>query len=125
MSDFSDQAMTMAAAAVFAASPVRIRGVGHIRRQESDRIRGIVTELQRLGIHCQEEEDGLLIHPGRIGSSDREPVRIKTYEDHRMAMAFSIIGTRQEGIVIEDPLCCRKTFEDYFQVLTNLGLRLQ
>ncbi len=125
MSDFSDQAMTMAAAAVFAASPVRIRGVGHIRRQESDRIRGIVTELQRLGIHCQEEEDGLLIHPGRIGSSDREPVRIKTYEDHRMAMAFSIIGTRQEGIVIEDPLCCRKTFEDYFRVLTNLGLRLQ
>lgn len=125
MSDFSDQSMTMAAAAIFAGSPVRIQGVGHIRRQESDRIRGIVTELRRLGIRCEEEEDGLLIHPGQIESSNRAPVVVRTYEDHRMAMAFSILGTRQEGIVIDDPLCCRKTYEDYFQVLTNLGLRLQ
>lgn len=125
MSDFSDQTMTLAAVAIFASSPVRIRGVGHIRRQESDRIRAVVTELGRLGIVCEEEPDGMVIHPGTVAASSENPVLVRTYEDHRMAMAFALVGTRAEGIVIDDPLCCRKTFEDYFEVLTNLGLRLQ
>lgn len=120
MSDFSDQTMTLAAVSVFAQGKTEIRGVEHIRRQESDRIRGIVTELRRLGIVCEEYEDGLSILPGAVS-----PARIHTYEDHRMAMAFAVIGTRAEGIIIEDPLCCRKTFENYFEVLTNLNLRLE
>ena len=125
MSDFSDQTMTLAAVSVFAEGKTTIRGVGHIRKQESDRIHAIVTELRRLGIGCEEREDGLVIHPGPMKSSFQAPVMIHTYEDHRMAMAFAVVGTRQEGIVICDPLCCRKTYEGYFQVLTNLGLRLQ
>lgn len=125
MSDFSDQTMTLAAVSIFAAGTTKIRGVGHIRKQESDRIHAIVTELRRLGVDCEEREDGLVIHPGQVKSSFHDPVTIQTYDDHRMAMAFAVTGTRQEGIVISNPSCCRKTYEDYFQVLTNLGLRLQ
>ena len=124
MSDFSDQTMTLAAVAVFAEGETVITGVGHIRRQESDRLKGIVTELARLGIRCEEQENGVAIWPGTLFSSGEKPVKIETYEDHRMAMAFAVIGTRQPGILISDPLCCRKTFEKYFEVLTNLDLSL-
>lgn len=125
MSDFSDQTMTLAAVAVFANGDTTISGVGHIRRQESDRIRGIVTELTRLGIACEERESGIVIHPGTVKASRENPVVIETYEDHRMAMAFALIGTKVEGIVIDNPLCCRKTFENYFEVLTKLNLELK
>lgn len=117
MSDFSDQTMTLAALAPFAQGDTVIDGVGHIRRQESDRIRGIVTELRRMGISCEEREDGLTIHPGAV-----RPAVISTYDDHRMAMAFALTGCRAEGIVIDNPECCKKTFENYFDILTNLGL---
>lgn len=117
MSDFSDQTMTLAALAPFAQGDTVIDGIGHIRRQESDRIRGIVTELTRMGISCEEREDGLTIHPGAV-----RPAVISTYDDHRMAMAFALTGCRAEGIVIDNPECCKKTFENYFDILTNLGL---
>lgn len=120
MSDFSDQTMTLAAIAPFAAGPVIIRGVSHIRLQESNRIKAIVTELTRLGISCQELEDGIRIEPG-----NPEGTEIQTYNDHRMAMAFAVLGTKVPGVVINDPLCCRKTFENYFTLLTNLDLRLE
>lgn len=120
MSDFSDQTMTLAAIAPFATSPVTIRGVAHIRGQESDRIHGMVTELSRMGISCEEYEDGLRIEPGEVKST-----LVHTYEDHRMAMAFAITGTKTQGIVIDNPACCAKTFEGYFDVLTNLNLRLE
>lgn len=124
MSDFSDQTMTLAAIAIFAAGETCITGVGHIRVQESDRLHAIVTELARLGIHCEEREDGVTIRPGIPACSADHPVTLETYEDHRMAMAFAIVGTKQPGVRIKDPLCCRKTFENYFEVLTNLDLSL-
>lgn len=117
MTDFSDQTMTLAAIAPFATGETVIDGVEHIRRQESDRIHGIVTELTKLGIRCEEREDGMTIYPGKI-----VPGEVETYDDHRMAMAFSLIGQVEEGIVIKDAECCKKTFEDYFDVLTNLDL---
>lgn len=117
MTDFSDQTMTLAAIAPFAEGETVIDGIEHIRRQESDRIRGIVTELTRLGIRCEEREDGITIYPGEI-----TPGEVETYDDHRMAMAFSLIGQVVDGIVIKDAGCCKKTFEDYFDVLTNLDL---
>ncbi len=117
MGDFSDQTMTLAAIAPFAEGDTVIDGVGHIRGQESDRIRGIVTELGRMGIQCAERQDGLTIHPGEV-----RPTMVKTYEDHRMAMAFAVTGCGAAGIVIDDPGCCRKTFENYFEVLTSLNL---
>lgn len=119
MSACSDQAITMAALAPFAQTPTTITGIGHIRHQESDRIRAICTELSRMGIRCEEFADGIRIHPGAP-----HPAQIRTYDDHRMAMGFSLIGLRAPGIEILDPGCCRKTFEDYFQVLDTAVAQL-
>ena len=115
MKDFSDQTMTLAAIAPYADSDVRIENVGHIRLQESDRIHAVATELTRMGIRCDEEEDAITVHPG-----EPEPAVVQTYDDHRMAMAFALTGLRAEGIEIADPMCCRKTFETYFEVLDRL-----
>lgn len=111
----SDQTMTLAALAPFAKSPTTITGIGHIRYQESNRIQAIVTELSRMGISCEELEEGIRIFPGTPSCCT-----IHTYEDHRMAMAFALIGCRVEGITIDNPLCCRKTFENYFEVLEQV-----
>lgn len=115
----SDQAITLAAIAPYADSPVKINGIGHIRYQESNRMEAIAAQLGGLGIRCKEEEDSLLIMPGKPG-----PGVVNTYEDHRMAMGFSLTGLRAEGIVIRDPDCCRKTFENYFQVLASVAEEL-
>lgn len=115
MSDFSDQTMTLAAMAPFLQGQTVIKNVGHIRLQESDRLKAITTELKRLGIEVAEKENGLKITPSKI-----KPATIKTYDDHRMAMAFSLIGCMEEGIKIADPMCCAKTFPDYFKVLEGI-----
>ncbi len=117
MKDFSDQALTMAVVAAFADSPSRIEHVGHIRMQESDRIQAIINELNRMGVGCREipEADGVEIIPASIQSAE-----IETYEDHRVAMSFTLAGLRAEGIVIKNPLCCGKTFENYFEVIDSL-----
>jgi 3-phosphoshikimate 1-carboxyvinyltransferase len=117
MKDFSDQAITLAAIAPFADSDVRIENIGHIRLQESDRIHAIATELSNLGVDCDEEPDAVTIHPGKPHAG-----LVHTYDDHRMAMGFSLIGLRVEGIEIDDYMCCRKTFEEYFQVLDELSI---
>jgi 3-phosphoshikimate 1-carboxyvinyltransferase len=117
MKDFSDQAITLAAIAPFADSDVRIENIGHIRLQESDRIHAIATELSNLGVVCDEEQDAVTIHPGKPHAG-----LVHTYDDHRMAMGFSLIGLRGEGIEIDDYKCCRKTFEEYFQVLDELSI---
>lgn len=115
MNDFSDQTMTLAVLAPFCKDTVRIEGIGHIRLQESDRLHGIATELTRLGVHCEEEESAITIYPGMPKAGV-----VETYEDHRMAMAFSLLGLMVDGIVIDNPMCCRKTFENYFEVLDSL-----
>lgn len=115
MKDFSDQAMTLAAIAPFADDMVRIENVGHIRLQESDRIHAIVTELRRLGIKCEEEAAAVNIYPGQPSAGV-----VQTYDDHRMAMAFALIGLRTEGVEIANPECCGKTFEEYFEILEAL-----
>jgi 3-phosphoshikimate 1-carboxyvinyltransferase len=113
LSAFSDQALTLAALACFAKEPVTITGIGHIRYQECDRIHAIETNLSAMGIRCEETGEGALtIYPGKPHGCT-----IQTFEDHRVAMAFSLPGLVTEGIVIADPGCCRKTFEDYFAVL--------
>ncbi len=112
MSACSDQAITLAAIAPFADSPTTITGIGHIRFQESDRIAAITAELSKMGILCEEGESSITIHPGIPKAS-----LVETYEDHRMAMGFSLTGLRSPGIVIHNPGCCRKTFETYFEIL--------
>lgn len=115
LSAFSDQAITLAALAPFADSPTVIKGIGHIRLQESDRMAAIVTELGKLGILCEMGEDFIRIYPGMPKARV-----VETYDDHRMAMGFSLIGLRTEGIVIDNPACCRKTFENYFETLEDI-----
>ncbi len=115
MSTCSDQAITMAATAVYADSPTTITGIGHIRFQESNRLQAIVDELTRMGLRVENTDDSVTIYPGTP-----QPALIQTYDDHRMAMGFSLIGLRTEGITINDPLCCRKTFENYFEVLDEV-----
>jgi len=115
MNDFSDQTMTLAVIAPFCRDNVRIEGIGHIRLQESDRLHGIATELKKLGVQCEEEDAAITIYPGMPQAGV-----VETYEDHRMAMAFSLIGLLADGIVIDNPMCCRKTFENYFEILDQL-----
>jgi 3-phosphoshikimate 1-carboxyvinyltransferase len=116
MRDISDTAQTLAAIAPFASSPTTIRGIGFIRAKETDRVHAVCTELQRLGIHVDEREDGMTIYP----RENIQPATIQTYNDHRMAMAFSLIGLRAAGIFIENPDCVSKTFPNYFEVLELL-----
>lgn len=112
LSDFSDQALTLAAIAPFAASKVCIMNVGHIRYQECDRIHAILDNLMRMGISAIIYAGNIFILPGKPTACT-----IETYEDHRVAMAFSLPGVVTEGIEIKNPSCTRKTFEDYFEIL--------
>lgn len=116
MSACSDQAITLAAIAPFADAPTTITGIGHIRFQESDRIAAIAAELSKMGCRCEERTDSITIYPGAP-----KPSTVETYDDHRMAMGFSLTGLRSPGIVIDNPGCCRKTFEDYFEVLDHVA----
>lgn len=120
MSACSDQAITLAAIAPFADTVTTINGIGHTRFQESDRLSAISTELGKMGIVCEKTESSLTIHPGCP-----RPSTVETYDDHRMAMGFSLTGLRAEGIVISNPDCCRKTFENYFEVLDCVAATLK
>ena len=115
MKALSDTVLTLAAIAPFADSKVTIRNIEHTRWQETDRIHAMVTELRKLGAPVVEHRDGLEISPAPI-----TPAAIDTYDDHRVAMAFSLIGLKTPGIRINDPECVSKTFPTYFQVLEKL-----
>lgn len=114
----SDTFLTAAALAPFAASPTRIRGIGHTRRQESDRIGAVARELSRLGVSVRESPDELVIEPSGVHGGE-----VETYDDHRMAMSFALIGLRVPGIRIRNPRCVDKTFPDFFQRLDSLRSR--
>lgn len=111
----SDQTMTLAAIAPFAEGPTRIRGVGHIRHQESDRLAATAAELRRMGQDVEEFADGLRISPRPV-----RPAVIQTYDDHRIAMAFAVAGLRAPGIAVAHPGCVAKTFPDFFERLERL-----
>lgn len=114
--DIPDTAQTLAAIAPFADSPTRIRGIASARVKETDRVAATCTELARLGVAVEEHPDGMTIHPCK----DIRPAKIRTYNDHRMAMAFSLIGLRAPGVEIENPGCVSKTFPNYFDVLEKI-----
>jgi 3-phosphoshikimate 1-carboxyvinyltransferase len=115
MNAISDTVQTLAAVAPFASGPTNIRNVAHIRHKETDRISAVATELRRLGVRVDEREDGLTIYPGGLHAGT-----VETYDDHRMAMSFALIGLRQPGVVIAHPECTAKTYPDYFQDLDRL-----
>lgn len=116
MRDIPDTAQTLAAVAPFASSPTRIRGIASARVKETDRVYATCAELTRLGVRVEEHEDGMTIHPVEKMRS----ANIQTYNDHRMAMAFSLIGLRFDGVTIENPSCVSKTFPNFFEALDSL-----
>ncbi len=116
MADISDTAMTLAAVAPFAATPTTIRNIASSRLKETDRIAATCAELRRLGVRVDEYPDGMKIYP----CDHFQPAAIRTYDDHRIAMAFSLIGLRVPGIEIENPACVAKTFPHFFEVLESL-----
>ena len=115
LADLSDTAPTLAVVAACASTPTRVTGIGFIRAKESDRIAAVVTELRRCGVDAEEEDDGFVVRPGAPHGA-----RIETYDDHRMAMSFAVLGLRVPGIVIDDPGCVAKTFPSFFEVLESL-----
>ena len=115
MNAISDTAQTLACVAPFAQGPTRIRNVAHMRLKETDRVSAVVTELQRLGLTVDEHPDGMTIHPGTLHGGT-----VATYDDHRMAMSFALLGLRVPGIVIADPECTSKTYPNYFEDLSRL-----
>lgn len=115
LADLPDMAQTVAVVAACADGPTRVRGVDLIRHHETDRIAAVVTELRRCGVGASETDDGFVVRPAPL-----RPAVIQTYDDHRMAMSFALLGLVAPGIEIADPGCVSKTFPNYFSVLDEL-----
>lgn len=130
---FSDTFLTLAAIAPLLKGPTRITGIAHTRKQETDRVAGMTSELRKIiGFHnVIEAHDSIEIHPApmdqiRANSLKNGPIEIETYHDHRFAMSFGILGCHdlhgdgRPWLSIKDPSCCAKTFPNFFELLESL-----
>ena len=116
MRNISDVAQTLAVVALFAEDRTVIRNVANMRVKETDRLRALSNELSKLGARVDEKPDGLIIEP----SKTYKPAEIETYDDHRMAMAFSLSGLKIPGVTLLDPGCVAKTFPNYFKLFQDM-----
>jgi len=116
MNQMPDAAMTLAVAALFASGPTAIRNIYNWRVKETERLQAVSTELRKLGAEVEEGYDYLVIQPPK----KIKEVSIDTYDDHRMAMAFSLAACGNSPVTINNPGCVSKTFPDYFEVLSGL-----
>ena len=116
MNQMPDAAMTLAVAALFASGPTAIRNIYNWRVKETERLQAVSTELRKLGAEVEEGYDYLVIQPPK----QIKEVSIDTYDDHRMAMAFSLAACGNSPVTINNPGCVSKTFPDYFEVLSGL-----
>jgi 3-phosphoshikimate 1-carboxyvinyltransferase len=112
----SDTGMTLAVAALFAEGPTVIRNIGNWRVKETDRIRAMATELRKVGAQAEEGPDWLRIEP----PAHLREAAIDTYQDHRMAMCFSLVSLGGVQVTIRDPGCVRKTYPGYFEAFRAL-----
>ncbi|GGI39171.1 3-phosphoshikimate 1-carboxyvinyltransferase [Mammaliicoccus stepanovicii] len=119
MNACSDQALTIGTLATFADGPITITGVEHIRHHECNRVSALTESLSKLGIQIEEHQDGWTITPGKIKSGV-----LDTFDDHRIAMSLSLIGTKVDGITLLDPSCVSKTCPTYFEMLQSLGITI-
>jgi 3-phosphoshikimate 1-carboxyvinyltransferase len=115
LSAMPDMAQTFAVVAACAEGPSRVRGVSVIRGHETDRITAVVTELRRCGVGAEETDDGFVVEPAPL-----RPATVETYDDHRMAMSFALLGLREPGIRIADPDVVGKTFPGFWDALARL-----
>ncbi|MGD0814409.1 MAG: 3-phosphoshikimate 1-carboxyvinyltransferase [Verrucomicrobiota bacterium] len=113
-SQLGDSLMTAVVLAPFADGPTRFTDLERLRMQECERVTALRTELTRCGAKVVEEGENLTVFPsaGRMHGAE-----IETYDDHRMAMCFAILGLKIPGIKLKNPACARKTFPDFFQKL--------
>lgn len=126
--NFSDTFLTLAALAPLAQTPLTLTGLAHTRRQETDRVAAAARELERLGQAVSTTEDTLTIRPSleALRAVARDGVTVKTYEDHRIAMSFAVLGSvdvlgdGRAWLRLEDPMCCRKTYPRFFDELERL-----
>ncbi|WP_318404272.1 3-phosphoshikimate 1-carboxyvinyltransferase [Photobacterium leiognathi] len=112
-----DAAMTIATTALFAKGTTSIRNVYNWRVKETDRLSAMATELRKVGAEVEEGEDYITIVP----PSNLQHAAIDTYDDHRMAMCFSLVALSDTPVTINDPKCTSKTFPDYFDKLSALS----
>lgn len=118
MGNSSDVFMTLACVAPFADGPTTIGGIGHVRVKESDRLEATAANLRLLGVEVEEGADYLRIHPGEPRSA-----RLETYDDHRIAMSFSLIGTHVP-VELKDPAVVAKTCPTFFELWQLTGARV-
>ena len=118
--DLGDSIMTAAVLAPFIGQMVRLTDLGRLRLQESERVAALRTELTKCGAEVLEREDTLTILPS---AEKLHGAVIETYNDHRMAMCFAILGLKVSGIRIKNPACVKKTFPNFFQKLAALPPR--
>ena len=116
MNEMPDAAMTLAVAALFAKGTTAIRNIYNWRLKETERLKAVSSELKKLGATVEEGEDYIIIEPPK----KLLPAEIATYDDHRMAMAFSLAACGEVPITLLDPSCVSKTFPDYFDQLSKL-----
>ena len=112
--DLGDSIMTGIVLAARASGSRRFVDLARLRVQECERVLALRTELARCGINAEEREQTLTVHPGSLN-----PAVIETYDDHRMAMCFSLLALCQSGIQLKDPNCVKKTFPSYFLKLSS------
>ena len=115
MSDMPDMVPTLGVVAAFADGVTEIRNVAHLRAKECDRLAAVATELSRMGIDARCTESGLRIQGGLPRAAE-----IDTYDDHRIAMAFSVAGLKTPGVRIREERCVEKSFPTYWQVFQKL-----
>ncbi len=120
MGKWPDVALTLAVVAAFARGTTRISGIQHLRIKETDRITAVATELQRMGASVKELEDGLVIE----GGAPLHGAEIQTYNDHRMAMAFSVAGLQVPDVVICNPDCVAKSFPDFWEKWVYMSIQI-
>ncbi|HYC46106.1 MAG TPA: 3-phosphoshikimate 1-carboxyvinyltransferase [Burkholderiales bacterium] len=113
-----DAAMTAAMLALFADGTTRLRNIGSWRVKETDRIAAMAAELRKLGALVEDRPDSLTITPPAQLTPNAS---IDTYDDHRIAMCFSLAALGRVPVRINDPECVRKTFPDYFEVLASIS----
>ncbi len=114
--DISDMMMTLACVAPYANTPTTITNIAHVRGKESDRVNSVAVGLGRMGIRVEETEDTISVYPGTPAGTT-----IDSFGDHRIAMAFSIMGLKTPGVVIEDFHCVSKTCPTFFDMLRGMG----
>ena len=115
-----DAAMTLAMTALFADAPTTLTHIGSWRVKETDRIAAMATELGKLGVRVARGDDWLRVTPPDP-STPLKPAVIDTYDDHRMAMCFSLASLAGVTVTINDPDCVRKTFPDYFAAFARIA----